>query len=68
VQEHMIKLLKNVNKTAHNLEREMEAINKTQTEAVMDIENLGKRTGTADITTPIEYKKWKRKFQVQKMG
>ena len=39
-----------MNKTVQNLKREMEAIKKTQIETILEMENLGKRTGTTDVS------------------
>jgi predicted RNase H-like nuclease (RuvC/YqgF family) len=35
-------------KTVQELKAEIEAIKKTQTEVILEMENLGKRTGTTD--------------------
>jgi predicted nucleic acid-binding Zn-ribbon protein len=37
-----------LNKTIQDLEREVDAIKKTQSEATLKIENLGKKSGTID--------------------
>ena len=37
-----------MNKTVQDLKMEMEAIKKTQTEGILEIENVGQRTGTTD--------------------
>jgi hypothetical protein len=42
-----------MNKTVH-LRMEIEAIKKIQTEAILEMENLGKRTENADITYRIQ--------------
>ena len=34
-----------------------------QTGAAVEMENLGKRTGTTEQTSPTEYKRWKRASQ-----
>ena len=39
-----------MNKTVQNLKREIEAIKKTQIETILEMENLGKRTGTTDVS------------------
>jgi len=39
-----------MNKTVQDLKREMKAIKKTQTEMMLEMGNLGKRTGTTDIS------------------
>jgi hypothetical protein len=38
-----------MNKNVQGLKKKMEAIKKTQTEAILEMENLGKRTGTSEI-------------------
>ena len=45
-----------MNKTVQDLKMEKETIKKTQTEGILEIENLGKRTGTTDdsITNRIQ--------------
>ena len=42
--------MKEMAKTAQEVKMEMEAINETQTERILDMENLGKRTGTTDAS------------------
>jgi cell fate (sporulation/competence/biofilm development) regulator YmcA (YheA/YmcA/DUF963 family) len=42
--------VKDMNKTVQDLKREIEEIKKTQTEAVLEMKNLGKRTGTTDVS------------------
>ena len=39
-----------MNKSAQDLKVEIEAIKKTQTEGILEMENLGKRIGTADLS------------------
>jgi hypothetical protein len=48
--------VKEMNKCVQNIKMEIEAIKKTQTEGILEIENLGKRTGTTDasITSRIQ--------------
>ena len=41
--------MKDETKTAQDLKRDMEAIKETQTETILEMGNLGKRIGTADI-------------------
>lgn len=45
---------------------EIETMRKTQTEVVLDMENLGKWTGTRDARVR-EYNKLKRHFQTSKI-
>jgi hypothetical protein len=42
--------VKDRNKTIQNLKMEIETIKKTQTESMLEMENLGKGTGTTDIS------------------
>jgi hypothetical protein len=55
IQENTIKQMKEMNKTVQDLKIEIEAIKKTLTEGILDMENLGNRTGTrhASITNRI---------------
>jgi hypothetical protein len=46
--------LKEINKIVQNLEMEIEAIKKTHTEGMLEMENLGKRTETTNIEDTIE--------------
>ena len=39
-----------MNKTIQDLKMEIEAIKKTQMEATLEMENLGKRTGATDVS------------------
>ena len=55
-----------MNKTILELKREVDTIKKTQSEAILKIETLGKKSGTID-TSASEYKRWKRESQVQKI-
>ena len=45
---NVIKNMKNMNKTLQDLKREIEAIKKTQTEAILGMENLGKKIRTTN--------------------
>ena len=40
-----------LNKTIQDLKREVDTIKKTQSEATLEIENLGKKSGTIDVST-----------------
>lgn len=51
-----------------DLNMEIESINKTQTEKILEMENLGKRTeATEGQAPPTEYKRWRRGSRVQKI-
>jgi chromosome segregation ATPase len=39
-----------LNKTIQDLKREVETIKKTQSETTLEIENLGKKSGTTDVS------------------
>jgi hypothetical protein len=56
-----------LNKTIQDIKREVDIIKKTQSEATLEIETVGKKSGTIDQTSAIEYKRWKRESQVQKI-
>jgi hypothetical protein len=50
IQENTIKQGKEMDKTVQDLKTEIEAIKRTQTEVIMVMENLGKRTETTDVS------------------
>jgi hypothetical protein len=50
-----------MNKTVQVLKREIKAIIKTQTEAILEMENLRKRKGNTDVSITTEYRRLKRK-------
>jgi hypothetical protein len=56
IQENTIKQMKEIDKTEQDLNVEIEEIKKTQTEGILEVENLGKRKGTTDtsITNKIQ--------------
>ena len=56
IQKNSMKQVMEINKTVQDLKMEAEAIKKTQTEGILEIENLGKGTGTTDdsITNRIQ--------------
>jgi hypothetical protein len=56
-----------LNKTNQVIKREVETLKKTQNETTLDIETLGKISGTIDVSTATEYNRWKRESQVQKI-
>ena len=55
-----------MNKTILDLKREVDTIKKTQSEAALEIEILGKKFETTDASAT-EYKRWKRESQMQKI-
>jgi hypothetical protein len=59
LQENTTKQVMELNKNTQDLKREVETIKKTQSETTLEIETLGKKSGTAT-----EYKRWKRESQV----
>ena len=46
----MTKQVMELNKTIQDLKREVDTIKKTQSEATLEIENLGKKSGTIDAS------------------
>lgn len=50
LQETTIKQEKERKKTVQDLKMKLEEIKKTQSEVVLEVKNLGKRTGTTDIS------------------
>ena len=60
------KQLKEMNKTIQDLKIEIEAIKKTQTEGILEKENLFKKTGTKMQALLTECKTWKRESQASK--
>jgi hypothetical protein len=49
-QENTFKHVMKMNKTILDLKREVDAIKKTQSEAILEIESLGKKSGTIDVS------------------
>jgi hypothetical protein len=56
-----------MNKTTLDLKSKVDTIKKTQNEATLEIETLGKKSGTIDVSISKKYKRWKRESQVQKI-
>ena len=50
LQENTTKQVMELNKTIQDLKREVDTIKKTQSEATLEIENLGKKSGTIDAS------------------
>ena len=50
-QENQEKAIKQGKETVQDLNIEIEVINKTQTEGTLEMENLGKQTGTTEKST-----------------
>jgi septal ring factor EnvC (AmiA/AmiB activator) len=67
LQENTTKQVMEFNKTTKDLKREVDTIKKTQTETTLEIETLGKKSGTIDGASATEYKRWERESQVQKI-
>jgi hypothetical protein len=63
-QKNIAKQVKEMNTTLQVLKMERDTIRKTQTEAILKMENLGKRTRSTVISITTKYKKWKRESQV----
>jgi hypothetical protein len=51
LQENTSKQAKELNKNIQNLKMELETIKKSQRETILEIENLGKRSGVIDAST-----------------
>jgi hypothetical protein len=80
-QENTTKEVMELNKTILDLKREVDThthtqkhthththTHKTQSEATLEVETLGKKSGTIDArTSATEYKRWKRESQKQKI-
>ena len=67
LQENMIKQVMELNKTIQDLKREVDTIKKTQSEAKLDIKNLGKNLEPLMRASATEYKRCKRESQMQKI-
>jgi esterase/lipase len=50
LQENTTKQVMELNKTIQDIKREVDTIKKTQSEATLEIENLGKNSGTIDVS------------------
>ena len=50
IEENTSKQVKELNKVIHDLKVEVETIKKTQMEANLEVENLGKRSGITDVS------------------
>jgi hypothetical protein len=61
LQENTTKQVMELNKTIQDLKREVDTIKKTQSEATLEIENLGKKFGTIDasISNRIQEMEWR---------
>jgi chromosome segregation ATPase len=61
IQENTDKQVTELNKVIQDLKMEVETIKKTQMEANLEMENLGKRSGITDVRIQEiqEYKRWK---------
>ena len=54
-----------LNKTIQDLKREVETIEKTQSEITLEIERLGKKSGNIDVSISNRIQEIKRESQVQ---
>jgi hypothetical protein len=66
-EENTSKELMEMNKTILDLKREVDTIKKTQSEATLEIETLGKKSGTIYASISNRIQRWKRESQVQKI-
>ena len=55
IQENLIKQVKEMNKTVQDLKMEIEAIKKTQSEEILEMENLENRTTDASFSNRRRY-------------
>ena len=67
MQENTTKQVMELNKTIQDIKMEVDTIKKTQSEATLEIETLGKKPGTIDVSINNRIKRWKRESQVQKI-
>jgi septal ring factor EnvC (AmiA/AmiB activator) len=67
LQENTAKQVMDLNKTIQVIKREVDTIRKTQSEAMLEIEILGKKSGTIDASISNRNRRWKRESQVQKI-
>jgi hypothetical protein len=54
-------------KNIQDIKREVDTKKKTQSEAMLGIETLQKKSGTIERASATEYKRWKRESRVQKI-
>jgi predicted RecB family endonuclease len=68
--ENMAKKVVELNKTIQYIKKEVDTIKKTPSEATLEIETLGKKSGNIDanISKRIQDMAWKRESQVQKIS
>jgi hypothetical protein len=57
-----------MNKTILELKKGSGTIKKPQSEATLEIETLGKKSGNIAASISKEHKRWKRESQVQKIS
>ena len=67
LQENMIKQVMELNKTIQDIKREVDTIKKTQSEATLEIETLGKKSGTTDESISNRIQEMERESQMQKI-
>jgi hypothetical protein len=60
LQENASKQVKELNKTTQDLKLEIETIKKSQREIILEMENLGKRSGIIDASITIRIQKYRR--------
>jgi hypothetical protein len=66
-QENISKKVMEINKTILDIKREIGTIKKTQSEATLEIENLGKKSGTIYASISNRIQKMERESQMQKV-
>jgi prefoldin subunit 5 len=63
----MTKQVMELNETIQDIKREVDTIKKTQTEATLEIETLGKKSGTIDESISNRIQEMEERSQVQKI-
>jgi uncharacterized protein YukE len=67
LQKNTTKHVMQLNKIIQDLKIEVETIKKTQRETTLEIEVLGKKSGTIDRSISNRIQRWKKESQVQKI-
>jgi hypothetical protein len=63
IEENIMIQVKEINKIVQDMKVEIEAIDKTRTEGILEMENLGKRTGKTDKGIITEHRRRKKESQ-----
>lgn len=68
LQKNTTKQVMELNKTIQDIKREVDTIKKTQSEATMEIETLGKNLEPQMRASATEYRRWKREDSIENIG